>query len=284
MRIYISTGPHKLSILRSAVPVPCSKAEPLDKNRRRIFQRTLGFLSAIRQKYGIVSEGTLKFLRDKFLIIRSGKPFQNVQKLSEDFHKHAPFICHFSVFSLVISPRLCPQGAPHRAVSPRLCWVPGPEIQGSLPYECQMRLGYMGRCVKLPVHVFVLLIALRFLGRSVIPCNLVQPCAIQAYTPSNINSWEPKTCGVPLRRGLAGKSRANPVMGATGMASERMWIESCESVWGILDPPTGLESGPVLKCSEPLSTEADPQRLQGSFVSLRALLAPPWGHGRALKI
>ena len=136
----------------------------------------------------LVSEGTLKFLRDKFLIIRSGKPFQNVQKLSENFHKHAPFICHFSVFSLVISPRLCLQGTPHRAVSPRLCWVPGPEIQGSLPYECQMRLGYMGRCVKLPVHVFVLLIALRFLGRSVIPCNLVQPCAVQAYTPSNVNS------------------------------------------------------------------------------------------------
>ena len=37
-------------------------AEPLGKNRLRIFQRTLWFLSAIGGKYGIVSEATLKFL------------------------------------------------------------------------------------------------------------------------------------------------------------------------------------------------------------------------------
>ena len=40
-------------------------AEPLDKNRLRIFQPTLGFLSAIgKRTMGIMNEGALKFLRD----------------------------------------------------------------------------------------------------------------------------------------------------------------------------------------------------------------------------
>ena len=99
-----------------------------------------------------------------------------------------------------------------------------------------------------------LLIALRsaqcnivFLGCSVIPCNPVQPSSkrIPYNEPQKRQQLRAKDLWRATEAWPCREVVGQPSHGSYCNGAHRIWIESCESVWGILDPPTALESGPA---------------------------------------